>query len=90
MNGYLELNEYLEYFKNQNFDLTKLVVIAIPLIANITKNQVPKKICNTNGNGKIDEEEFMNHIMDVLHHVRLHRKLTTSSTKILLTKKLNK
>ena len=75
LNGYLELDEYMECLKDQNLELSKQEVTALSLIA------------DTNGDGKIDYEEFMKHFKDVLHHVRFHRKLTTSSSEIFLTQK---
>ena len=75
LNGYLELDEYMECLKDQNLELSKQEVTALSLIA------------DTNGDGKIDYEEFMKHFKDILHHVRFHRKLTTSSSEIFLTQK---
>ena len=75
MNGYLELDEYMECLKDQNLELSKQEVTALSLIA------------DTNGDGQIDYEEFMKHFKDVLHLVRFQSKLNQSSGEIMIRQK---
>ena len=75
MNGFLELDEYMECLSDQHLNLTRKEVISMSLIA------------DTNGDGKIDYEEFMKHFKDILHHVRFHRKLSLCSGELFLTQK---
>ena len=75
LNGYLELDEYMECLKDQNLELSKQEVTALSLIA------------DTNGDGQIDYEEFMKHFKDVLHLVRFQSKLNQSSGEIMIRQK---
>lgn len=65
MNGYLELDEYIECLQSQELNLSKEEVVTMSLMA------------DTNGDGKIDYEEFMKHFRDVLDLTRFQRLLNT-------------
>jgi Ca2+-binding EF-hand superfamily protein len=60
-NGYLELDEYIECLRDQKLNLTNTEVITMSLSA------------DTNGDGKIDYEEFMKHFRDILDLLRFQQ-----------------
>ena len=70
LNGFLELDEYMECLNDQNLNLSKQEVISLSLIA------------DTNGDGQIDYEEFMKHFKEILHLVRFQTKLNQNSEEI--------
>jgi calmodulin len=75
MNGYLELDEYMECLTTQELNLTKQEMIALALDADV------------DGNGKIDYEEFMKHFKSVLEMVRFQGLLNSVSIEHMEKKK---
>ena len=71
MNGFLELDEYIECLKSQELNLTNEEVITMSLMA------------DTNGDGKIDYEEFMKHFRDVLDLTRFQKLLNTKEAQVM-------
>jgi Ca2+-binding EF-hand superfamily protein len=71
MNGYLELDEYMLCLKDQGLDLSKQEIVALSMVA------------DTNGDGKIDYEEFMKHIRDVLDMVRFQTLVNEQTAEIM-------
>lgn len=68
MNGFLELDEYIECLQSQDLNLSKEEVITMSLMA------------DTNGDGRIDYEEFMKHFRDVLDLTRFQKLLNTKES----------
>ncbi len=68
MNGFLEINEYINCLKECGVDLTEYEIITLSMSSDI------------NGDGRIDYEEFMKHFPEYLRMVRFHRTLQDQYT----------